>query len=369
MDRFHVIILGGGPAGLATALGLAREGRSTLLLERSRYDDWRVGETLPPEVLVVLARLGVWDRFREAGNTPSNGILSAWGSSDLYDNDFISNAYGTGWHIDRKRFDAMLASAAEEAGAQVWRGARARAVSRCGRGWRVVIEHATVPREAEAQILVDATGRAGWIARSQGSRRRAYDQMIGLIGVLAPEASASPTVPVLLLEAAEEGWWYSAPLPDGSLLVAYMTDAGYLAGSGVCRMEFWKEKLGRTTHTASRAWGLRPPAEVRVRSAGSSLLEKITGPGWVAVGDAASVYDPLSAAGIGKALHGGLHAARAIHEHLSGNQAGLHEYAASIGEQFETYLKQRRHYYRKETRWPQNSFWQRRQALPRASSR
>jgi flavin-dependent dehydrogenase len=316
---------------------------------------------------VILARLGVWDRFRAAEHTPSNGILSAWGSSDLYDNDFIFNAYGTGWHIDRTRFDAMLASAAEAAGAQIWRGVRIRAVLRRGRGWLILIDDATVPREAEAQMLVDATGRAGWIAHSQGSRRRAYDHLIGLIGVLSLEASAPPTVPVLLLEAAEEGWWYSAPLPDRTLIVAYMTDADYLTASGVRRTDFWKHKLNHTIHTVSRTRGFRLPAEVHVRSASSSRLEQIVGPGWVAVGDAASVYDPLSAAGIGKALHSGLHAASAIHAHLSGHHGGLDEYATSIGEQFEMYLKQRQYYYRKEARWPQSLFWQRRQALPECS--
>jgi flavin-dependent dehydrogenase len=143
-----------------------------------------------------------------------------------------------------------------------------------------------------------------------------------------------------------------------------MTDADYLSGSGGRFAEFWRRMLARTTHTASRAREFRTLVEVRVRNASTGLLEKIAGPGWLAVGDAASVYDPLSAAGIGKALHSGLEAASAIHRHLSGNNVCINEYAVTIREQFQKYLEQRNYYYHKERRWVQNLFWQRRQAVP-----
>ena len=52
------------------------------------------------------------------------GTVAVWGSETPYENDFIFNPYGNGWHIDRSRFDAMLARAAEEAGATVSLSAR-----------------------------------------------------------------------------------------------------------------------------------------------------------------------------------------------------------------------------------------------------
>ena len=47
--RADVIVVGGGPAGCSTALALARTGIAVTILERSRYEAFRVGETLPPE--------------------------------------------------------------------------------------------------------------------------------------------------------------------------------------------------------------------------------------------------------------------------------------------------------------------------------
>jgi hypothetical protein len=56
------------------------------------------------------------DRFQNDGHLPSHGIQAAWGSAELFDTDFIFNPYGTGWHLDRRRFDAMLASHADQCG-------------------------------------------------------------------------------------------------------------------------------------------------------------------------------------------------------------------------------------------------------------
>ena len=103
VEPFDVAVIGGGPAGtsIAIALANARAVRSVAVLERSRYDRVRIGETLPPEARVPLAQLGVWDRFLEQGHAPSPGTDSAWGREELEERHFIFNPYGNGWHLDR----------------------------------------------------------------------------------------------------------------------------------------------------------------------------------------------------------------------------------------------------------------------------
>ena len=148
-----VAVVGGGPAGAATALALARAGYTVTVLERSRYDAFRIGETLPPAVKRPLMELGVWDQFLATGTLESPGIVSAWGRPDPYDNDFIVNPDGPGWHVDRRGFDAMLARRPADGGrksrlasprsprcaairlAGIWRPSRGAFLSRCMRGY------------------------------------------------------------------------------------------------------------------------------------------------------------------------------------------------------------------------------------------
>jgi 2-polyprenyl-6-methoxyphenol hydroxylase-like FAD-dependent oxidoreductase len=59
VSEFDVAIIGGGPAGSAAALTLLRYSKlRPVILERSSYDVWRVGETLSPGVFPLLNYLG-----------------------------------------------------------------------------------------------------------------------------------------------------------------------------------------------------------------------------------------------------------------------------------------------------------------------
>lgn len=114
-----MVILGGGPAGAATALSLRQHAPSLslALIERSNYNEIRIGESLPPTVQPLLEQLGAWHAFLNEGHIPAYGICAAWGSDELFENEFIYHPAGRGWHLDRKRFDAMLAGEGASRGA------------------------------------------------------------------------------------------------------------------------------------------------------------------------------------------------------------------------------------------------------------
>jgi flavin-dependent dehydrogenase len=91
--------------------------------------------------------------------------------------------------------------------------------------------------------------------------------------------------------------------------------------------------------------------EVAVVRCATYLRSPVVKDGWVAVGDAASAYDPLSSLGICKALESGLRAGKAIAE------GRLDEYEAWVRSSFEDYLRTREAYYAMEQRWPASPFW------------
>ena len=178
-----VVIGGGGPAGTATAIALARIGWRVTVLERSRYESTRIGETLPPEIKRPLIALGVWERFLADEHLESPGTVAAWGEAELYDNDFIVNPHGHGWHVDRRRFDLMLALAAKESGAEVLCGARGiRIVPSSPMAWHIGAVVDGQRLERRAALLVDATGRSASPARRLAGHRIVYDRLVGLVG-------------------------------------------------------------------------------------------------------------------------------------------------------------------------------------------
>src|SRR5690349_17192336 len=111
IDCFDVAIVGGGPAGSATAISLLTHAPSlsTILIEASNYNSFRIGETLPPLARAILEHLGVWEAFAAQTHQQTYGTTASWGAESLQSNDYFFYPANIGWHVDRVAFDAMLA--------------------------------------------------------------------------------------------------------------------------------------------------------------------------------------------------------------------------------------------------------------------
>jgi flavin-dependent dehydrogenase len=355
-----VLVVGGGPAGATAALALRRRGIRVGVVERPPSRQARVGETLSPTIRVPLGRLGLWDRFRTDGHLPSPGTVAVWDDPAPADNDFIFDAHGHGWHVDRARFDAMLLDEARAAGAGLHRASR---ISRCQRasagGWEVDVAGTGPALTLRARWLLDATGRGAHLAPRLGACRRRWDRLVGLVAPVDPGPSIDPRT---FVEATAEGWWYLAMLPSGRALTAFMTDADLLPRNRGGLWTHWQCHLERTELIRSLVGRRDPRGTVRVVSAGTSWLEPVGGPDWLAIGDAATAHDPLWGQGILHALESGCRAAHAVSRVLQeGAATAPAEYASWVRAGSLRYRAEHLDQYARVTRWPSAPFWRRRQ--------
>lgn len=365
LERFDVAVVGGGPAGCATALTLAKRGCSTILFEGSRYENQRIGETLPPETRKLLLSLGVWERFLADRPLQSPGKLSAWGTDQVQESNFIRNPYGFGWHIDRSKFDRIFFDAAKEAGTQTYLGTSPILGSQNNFGnWDIEFKYRQQQRHVQASFLVDATGRQASLARKCGAKRTAIDRLIGVVGFLLPSSSVSQQTVSTLVEAVEDGWWYSAILPDNRLVVALMTDSDLVRANSATMANNWLHAMNRATNTRNRAKGFSLEAAPGIHVANTSRLKLSIGARWLAVGDAAMSFDPLSSQGVYRALEYGLMAASSICDYQIGNRSSIEKYAFEVEKCFASYLAKRQAFYMLESRWRNATFWKRRRSIP-----
>jgi flavin-dependent dehydrogenase len=280
---FDVIIVGGGPAGAATAISCSQNGMRALLVEADPLPRQRPGETLHPGVESLFRSLGVDAQVRQAGFVSHDGHSVRCGQQTIF------QPYGRdergpwlGLQAMRSELDSILLAHAADAGAEILRPVRALAPILNGPRVKGV---QTTAGDYSAPFLVDASGPGHWLQRKLGlPLLEVSGRLIALYGWDESEEFPGP-LDRPEFEYCGCGWRWQAAVKPGL-----------------------------------RAWvslDLNGPGQRVAKSAGASdvtwrIARPVAGRGYFLAGDAAFVLDPASSHGVLKALMSGILAASCI---------------------------------------------------------
>ncbi|WCM63721.1 NAD(P)/FAD-dependent oxidoreductase [Paenibacillus polymyxa] len=294
MNRFDVVVIGGGPAGAAAAISCAQSGLEVLVVEGSLSRD-RPGESLHPGIEPLLDRLGVGERIRKSHFIRHEGFWVEWGEErrfSLFGSD--ENGPWQGYQAWRSEFDAMLLDEVAAQGVQILQGCLAEMP--LFKGQRVAGVK-TTKGEIRSTWLLDCSGRKHWLARKlklpiQRHSPRLFVQY-GYVSGLCPNRDKNP-----VLVGDPTGWTWTAQVQPKVYQWARMNFGNNIKWDPEWRPDEFMDLVPMGTSAgADMTW---------------RIVKESAGPGYWILGDAASVLDPTSSHGVQKAIMSGMMAGHCI---------------------------------------------------------
>jgi len=360
MRHYDAVIIGGGPAGTTTAISLLSEAvEAVLILESTEYTDFVIGESIPPQSKSLFLELGIWKDFLKEQHLPSFGVCSYWGSEKRGYNDTILSPYGHGWHLDRSKFNLFLAEKAIEFGAELETRSVFKSSKMENNSHYISYESNGQIHNVRADFVVDATGHRSLFARTQGSIQLHGEPLVCL-GRRFKLDENTQVSHLTRIETTELGWWYAARLPNKEMLVTMYSTAANVKEHQLQLPDNWIKELRSTQSILDGVLESNAlDKKIKGFKVPSFCLNKSADTNWIAVGDSASSYDPITSRGIYKSMQNAIKASQYVSDFFTKGSYDHKEYDLHIKTKYYHYLTERASYYRNENRWENNSFWKR----------
>lgn len=346
---YDCIVLGAGPAGCAAATLVAKEGYSTLLVERERFPREHVGESLMPETFWIFEKLGVLGKLGASRYAKKVGVQfvnhTGRESQPFFFRSRHDHPSSETWHVERAEFDQMLFENAGEHGAEcmdqtrvlglLFEGERATGVRLKTAAGETV--------EVAARVVIDATGQQSLIANKLGLKQMNPD--LKKAGIWrhyrggSRDESGGGVKTIIMHTSDKKCWFWYIPQSEDIVSIGCVGDADYLLKGRGPAAEVFDEEMAKCDGVRSRLAGAEALDDLAVAKEFSYTTSKSAGDGWTLVGDAWGFIDPVYSSGVYFALKSADMAAECVIDALKQDDPSEQRLGAWVSE------------FREGTRW------------------
>lgn len=346
----RMLVLGGGPAGAAVAIGLVRLGYGVTLITEPR-----------PFAAVEGISERVVEGLRQAGFTQALELLPeptprwvTWSG--------LTSAANSERLIDRVAFDRALLTDLETSGVKVIQG-HVQKLEKVGTTYQVNVTNGVGVNRYSADFLIEARGRR---APASGLDRKLGSETVSMLLRCSGSASTRGSA----VESFREGWAWMANTGSGDRYLQLTMDVAHTELPAKALLKnFILERLKRLTQSTPFLHGVDSVALPYARISTPSCVLDPVGDDWIRVGDAAMAVDPLSGNGIFQALSSALQAPAVINTLLHRPQdrdLAKQFHCQRVLDLFNRFARMGRDFYGMEQQWSNEPFWSNRKIWPDA---
>ena len=304
-----VVVIGGGPGGSTIATLLADAGHSVVQLEKSRHPRFHIGESLLPNNLPILERLGVADEVQAMGVRKAGADFTCEvdGESSVLQTFRFDRALGDSpshaWEITRAQFDELLFNNARSHGVTAFECCTVKQVEeRDSKGLLHVtcVNTAGETSRVPARFVVDASGRDSFMAKKNRWQKKNSKHASAAIfghfsGVPYRDGEDAGNISIYWFD---QGWIWMIPLQGGRMSVGAVCWPDYLKLRDTDNETFLRQTLERSKAAGERMQDAVAVEPVRATGNYSYRSERLYGDGYLLVGDAYAFVDPVFSSGV-----------------------------------------------------------------------
>ncbi len=309
MAEYDVIVVGGGPAGATATMYLAKAGKKVLLVDKAKFPrDKTCGDAQGRKAANIMKELGIYEGYEKLPGQPVYGItLSSPNGTQVHFDVADRSEPSPGYVHKRIVFDSYL-----------FENANKMAETKVMNVKDVIVEDGAVKgitglndkgqtEELRAKLVLGADGSLSVVARKFGLDDNPPEHNISALRIYYKGVNdLTDRIELHLVKSLIPGYFWIFPLPNGEANV----------GLGMIMKDMRKKNINLRQAVLDEIKE-NPLFKDRFKDAQivddvkgwtlpiASHQRKIYGDGFLLLGDAAGLIDPLSGEGVGNAMISG----------------------------------------------------------------
>ncbi|MDO8861126.1 NAD(P)/FAD-dependent oxidoreductase [Haliea sp. E1-2-M8] len=352
IETTDVAIIGAGPSGTIAAALLRKEGRRVVVLEKTHFPRFSIGESLLPQCMEFIAEAGMLDAVNNAGFQYKNGAAFARdGLKAAFDfRDKFSVGMGTTFQVQRASFDHLLAEEAAKMGADIRFGhcIEAFAYDESDRPLLTFADSEGQRHQLSAGFVLDASGFGRVLPRLLDLELPSdFPLRMSLFTHIEDNISDSrhdrDKILIVVHPNLDDVWYWLIPFNNGRCSLGVVAPKGFFDNEVGAPEQLLREAVDASPDLVQLLVDARFDTPVSQIGGYACNVKSLWGKGYALLGNAGEFLDPVFSSGVTIAMKSASLAAPLASRSLDGENIDWEsEYAQPLRlgvDTFRTYVR------------------------------